>query len=110
MDQLTHEDRRKRRRDMSQHVKDGKSVVQAAQKWKVTTATIEAACRENRVPFDRFTGKSDVVLRIVAMLCVGDRSLAGIGREAYVSREYTRQVLQRCKALGLPVADRYQNQ
>lgn len=94
---------------MAAFVKDGNDVSAAARRWGVCPATVEAACRMHKVPFEKFnaSAKTDNLLRIVAALCKGVDTQSEISRIAYVPRQYVLQVKKRCKLAGIPVASRY---
>ena len=106
----TQDDKRERRKRISDFVKKGNTVPQAARKFKVTTATVNTSCAEFGVRTrSGFVAEAKTIM-IVWLLIEGKATKSAIAKHPKIScsRQHVDHVLQRCKAFKIKVGKRHQ--
>lgn len=108
---MSRDERKQRRKQMAMCVARGKSLLETAQRFKVTTTTVANACIENGVltGSDRLRNprsREFVVIQILAQLIEGTATTATIAEHVGVSHWRVQRVYERAIVAGIKLPSR----
>lgn len=103
-EKLSHEERRVRRQQLANDVKDGISLSQIYQKYQLSLTVIRESCREHNVKLVIPSKEGQTPsYKIIAMLLNTSLPMSKIGEKCGVSRSRVQQIYVKCITFGIKV-------
>lgn len=102
---LSHVDRQRRRQRIAVYCRTH-TAAEACAHFGVSASLVASACRAEAVTPRRAPALQTTNLRLVALLSTTDRSFSSLAEEYGISRQAVHNLASRCRAAGLPIAER----
>src|SRR5579862_6388273 len=101
---MSQEARRQRRAEIAKAIREGATVTQVCERFRVSAAVIYVACKERGVGMRTY--RTGAALEVVAALFNQCQSIASISADLGVSEGRVHELYTQARAAGIPLPDR----